>query len=145
MTSRPSTVAPTLAVLVAFGEWIGIEVRKLAHETSPTLVARLVLAGAAMTEFILRGDPDDEFDLGVDRLVAVLLATGRPHRTSKGFGQTNLEVELDGYSASFSPEPVGWQFSIRSPIPADEAQRLAEDVCKAMSQVSGQVGTVIPI
>lgn len=96
-------------------------------------------------EFIIRGGPDNDFDLVANQLLSAL----RPSDTSvaqlPGFGTDNFDINVEGVRISFSPEPPGWQVTMFDPPSTVWAERIAQAICANMSTVSGHNGVVIRI
>ncbi|HEV2296236.1 MAG TPA: hypothetical protein VGR35_20495 [Tepidisphaeraceae bacterium] len=98
-----------------------------------------------LIEFIIRGGPDNDFDLHTGQWREALRPVEAAVRHSPGFAQDNIDIEVDGVKISFSPEPPGWQVVVYDPPDAEWASRVAESICRNMSQVSGHDGTVVSI
>jgi hypothetical protein len=98
-----------------------------------------------LIEFIIRGGPNNDFDLHAGQWSDALRPVDGSVRHSAGFGQNNIDIEVDGVKISFSPEPPGWQVSFYDPPDEAWANRVAESICRNMSRLSGHNGTVVPI
>lgn len=98
-----------------------------------------------MAEFIIRGEPDEDFGLHASRSAEALVPRGFSCDVPNGFGRTTFDLHVEGVLVSLSPEPVGWQVSIDDPPSAEWAARVAAAICERISQVSGQPGRVIPL
>ena len=98
-----------------------------------------------LIEFIIRGGPENDFDLDFGQWREALRPADAEVHHAPGFGQSNIEIKVDGVTISFSPEPPGWQVVIDSPPDAEWANRIVESICQNMSRVSGHEGVVVPI
>ena len=98
-----------------------------------------------MVEFIIRGGPDNDFDLGASQWPEALRPADVPAVQLPGFGKSNIDIEVEGVRITFSPEPPGWQVSMQNPPSPEWATRVANSICQNMSRVSGHNGDVVPI
>src|SRR5262245_27289548 len=98
-----------------------------------------------LVEFLIRGEPDEDFGLHVGQYAEALVPAGVACEIPAGFGKTHLDLLVEGVKVSFSPEPVGWQVSIHDAPSRDWASNVVDAVCASLSRVSGRAGKVIPL
>ena len=98
-----------------------------------------------MFEFIIRGDPDEDFGLHSNLWPEALKPAGRTCSPLPGFERDHLRIEVEGHTIWFSPEPPGWQVVFEGDPDEEWGTRVAQEICENMSRVSGQRGEVIPI
>jgi hypothetical protein len=98
-----------------------------------------------LVEFIIRGGPENDFDLSANQWAEALRPMDASAVQLPGFGQNNIDIEVDGVRISFSPEPPGWQVSLRNPPSREWADRIVQSICKQMTLISGHLGEVVPI
>lgn len=99
---------------------------------------------AEVVGFVIRGNEDPEFALNVDDLPRALRPDTRASELRPGFETGgHYEIDVEGCTIDFSPEPVGWQVSMLNPPSEAWALEVAQEILQRMSRVSGQAGRIM--
>jgi|694.fasta_scaffold93725_3 hypothetical protein len=97
---------------------------------------------AEVVSFVIRGNEDPEFSLRGDDIPRALRPDLRPSALRPGFNGGHYEIDVEGCTVDFSPEPMGWQVDMLNPTSEAWAFEIAQEILQRMSRVSGQEGQV---